>query len=187
MRGFAFSWATSWAIHTHGTKCRNLLAEETLKDVREWDVMMTTGELFPTLDPQAVRNIRAPVLMLSGEKSYPFLGLIDEELARLLPHNRRIILPGATHRMWFEQPDGCRSDVLEFLRGDDSHAKPRASAQHFEFRSSATTNLTARWWNDAVHADIFDQLTVMVGNVPQRRVQHFETIVACIWASHGSH
>jgi pimeloyl-ACP methyl ester carboxylesterase len=97
--------------------------EETLKEVREWDVMMTTGELFPTLDPQAVRNIRAPVLLLSGEKSYPFLGLMDEELARLLPQNRRIILPGATHRMWFEQPDECRKDVLEFLRAISSHIK----------------------------------------------------------------
>ncbi|HXW91255.1 MAG TPA: alpha/beta hydrolase [Terriglobales bacterium] len=111
--------------------------EQTLKDVREWEVMMTTGELFPTLEPQAVRNIRSPVLLLSGEKSYPFLGLIDEELTRLLPHNRRIILPGATHRMWFEQPDECRKDVLEFLRGDDSQAKPRAAALYFEFCSSA--------------------------------------------------
>src|SRR5215472_6799354 len=63
--------------------------EETLKNVREWDVMMTTGESFPDLDPQAVRSIHAPVLLLSGEKSHPFLGLIDEELARLLPDNRR--------------------------------------------------------------------------------------------------
>ena len=102
--------------------------EDTLKNAREWEVMMTTGELFPSLDPHAVRNIRAPVLLLSGEKSYPFLGLIDEELARLLPHSRRIILPGATHRMWFEQPDECRRDVLEFLRGGDSQAEPSASA-----------------------------------------------------------
>jgi pimeloyl-ACP methyl ester carboxylesterase len=99
--------------------------EETLKDVREWEVMMTTGELFPTLDPQAVRNIRSPVLLLSGEKSYLFLGLIDEELARLLPNNRRIILPGATHRMWFEQPDECRKDILEFLQSAKSQAQGR--------------------------------------------------------------
>jgi pimeloyl-ACP methyl ester carboxylesterase len=92
--------------------------QETLKNVREWDVMMTTGELFPNLDPQAVKNIQAPMLLLSGEKSYPFLGLIDEELVRLLPQNRRIILQGATHRMWFEQPDVCRKDVLDFLKGN---------------------------------------------------------------------
>ncbi len=54
--------------------------EDTLKNVREWEVMMTTGELFPNLDPDAVRITRVPVLFLSGEKSYLFPGLIDEEL-----------------------------------------------------------------------------------------------------------
>jgi pimeloyl-ACP methyl ester carboxylesterase len=102
---------------------------DTLKDVREWDVMMTTGELFPTLDPQVIKNIRTPVLLLSGQKSYPFLGLIDEELTRLLPHNRRIILPGTTHQMWFEQPDECRKDVLEFLRGSESQARALSKRQ----------------------------------------------------------
>jgi pimeloyl-ACP methyl ester carboxylesterase len=118
--------------------------EETLKDVREWDVMMTRGELFPKLDPQAVRNIRAPVLLLSGEKSYPFLGLIDEELARLLPNNRRIILPGATHRMWFEQPDECRKDVLEFLQGAKSQTQVATpAAQSTAADTTAYTRLTS--------------------------------------------
>ncbi|HYL14163.1 MAG TPA: alpha/beta hydrolase [Terriglobales bacterium] len=97
---------------------------DTLKNVHEWDVMMTTGELFPRLDPEAVRGIHAPVLLLSGEKSYPFLKLIDEELERLLPDNRRLIIPGATHRMWFEQPELCRTAVLDFLRGK---SLPRSS------------------------------------------------------------
>ena len=48
--------------------------EETLKNVQEWNVMMSTGDLFPSLDPKAVTNIHAPVLLLSGEKSYPSFG-----------------------------------------------------------------------------------------------------------------
>src|SRR5207249_6419845 len=90
--------------------------QETLRDAREWDVMMTTGMLFPNIEPEAIRGIKVPVLMLSGEKSYPFLSLIDEELARLLPNNHRIIVRGAGHQMWFQEPDQCRNDVLEFLR-----------------------------------------------------------------------
>jgi non-heme chloroperoxidase len=86
-----------------------------LDHAHEWDIMMTTGELFPVIEPQTIRKITAPTLLLSGEKSYRFLGLIDEELTRLLPHARRIILPGATHRMWYEQPEACRNAVLEFL------------------------------------------------------------------------
>lgn len=90
--------------------------QDMLDHAHEWDVMMTTGELFPVLEPQAVRTITAPTLLLSGEKSYRFLGLIDQELTRLLPHVRQIILRGATHRMWYEQPEACRNAVLEFLR-----------------------------------------------------------------------
>jgi len=90
--------------------------QDILNHAGEWDVMMTTGELFPMIEPESIRKITTPVLLLSGEKSYGFLGLIDEELTRLLPHARRIILHGVTHRMWFEQPEACRNAVLEFWR-----------------------------------------------------------------------
>jgi non-heme chloroperoxidase len=105
--------------------------QDMLSHAHEWDVMMTTGEVFPELDPQAVRKITAPVLLLSGENSYRFLGLIDEELQRLLPHNRRTILHGATHRMWFEQPAECRKAVLDFWRAPGANSRPRAG---YEFR-----------------------------------------------------
>ncbi|MBV8681355.1 MAG: alpha/beta hydrolase [Caulobacteraceae bacterium] len=88
---------------------------ETLRDAHEWDVMMTTGELFPVLDPDAVRRISAPALLLSGAKSYPFLRLIDAELTRLLPDARRIVFDRAGHQMWLQEPDACRRAVLEFL------------------------------------------------------------------------
>jgi len=90
----------------------------------EWDVMMTTGELFPNIEPQAIRKITVPVLPLSGEKSYPFLRLIDEELEHLLPKSRRIVLRGATHRMWFEQSELCRKAVLDFWREQASVPRP---------------------------------------------------------------
>jgi len=91
--------------------------QETLRNAHEWDVMMTSGEVFPVLEPEAVERIKAPTLLLSGESSYWFLRPIDEELERLLPNQKRIILKGATHRMWYEQPEKCRSVVLEFLKG----------------------------------------------------------------------
>jgi pimeloyl-ACP methyl ester carboxylesterase len=99
--------------------------QDMLNHSHEWDIMMTTGELFPDLEPQAVRKIVAPALILSGEKSYRFLALIDEELARLLPHNHRIILRGATHRMWFEQPEPCRTGVLDFWRSQGSESESK--------------------------------------------------------------
>ena len=88
----------------------------TLANAHEWDVMLTEGELFPDLKPEAVQKIKAPTLLLSGSKTFEFLRLIDEELSRLLPHNQRIVLPGATHHMFYEQPEKCRSIILGFLQ-----------------------------------------------------------------------
>jgi pimeloyl-ACP methyl ester carboxylesterase len=89
--------------------------EDTLRDAHEWDVMMTTGILFPNIEPPTIRRITAPVLLLSGAKSYEFLGLITEELARLLPNRETIVLPDAGHQMWYQAPDVCRRDVETFL------------------------------------------------------------------------
>jgi lipase len=92
---------------------------ETMRDAGEWDVIMTTGELFPEVAPAAVRGVATPALLLSGAKSYPFLDVIDEELTRLLPNNRRIVLEGAGHQMWFQRPQACRSAVLAFQAEHD--------------------------------------------------------------------
>ena len=89
--------------------------QETLRNAHEWDVMMTTGILFPDIEPPTIRKITAPVLLLSGAKSYPFLGLITEELACLLPNREAIVLPDAGHQMWYQAPDVCRKDVEAFL------------------------------------------------------------------------
>jgi len=89
--------------------------DETLRDAHEWDVMMTAGTLFPDIEPGTIKKITAPVLLLSGAKSYPFLGLISEELARLLPNREAITLPNAGHQMWYQAPEVCRKDVETFL------------------------------------------------------------------------
>lgn len=89
--------------------------DEMLRDAHEWDVMMTTGTLFPNIAPRTIRKITTPTLLLSGAKSYPFLGLITGELARLLPNREVIVLPDAGHQMWYQAPDACRGDVEAFL------------------------------------------------------------------------
>jgi len=89
--------------------------DRTLQDAHEWDVMMTTGTLFPAITPQAVQRISAPVLILMGAKSPPFLGVIGRDLARLLPKNKTILFPDAGHQMWLQDPDECRDDVEKFL------------------------------------------------------------------------
>jgi pimeloyl-ACP methyl ester carboxylesterase len=92
--------------------------QDTLKNAHEWDVMLTKGELFPDLKPEEIKKIKAPALLLSGDKTFEFLKLIDEELGRLLLNNHRIVLPGATHQMFYEQPEKCRNVISEFLRAN---------------------------------------------------------------------
>ena len=87
----------------------------TLKDAHEWEVIFAGGELFPEIRPDEVAAIKAPVLMLSGAKSYPFLGLIDQALVALLPGAQHVVLPNATHQMWLEEPQACREAVFRLI------------------------------------------------------------------------
>lgn len=87
-----------------------------MKDAREWDVMMTRGTPSPELAPSAIHVIHVPMLIMSGGKSYAFLGLIDSELAKLLPDNRRIIFPDPGHPMWMQRPQEARANAEAFFR-----------------------------------------------------------------------
>ena len=112
---YVFNDPQTWAKMSESAR------KETLRDAHEWDAMMTSGTLFPNIGPQTVRRITTPTLLLSGAKSYPFLGLITEELARLLPNRANIVLADAGHQMWYQHPDVCRRDVEEFLARNGIH------------------------------------------------------------------
>jgi pimeloyl-ACP methyl ester carboxylesterase len=92
--------------------------KETMKNAVEWNVILTKGEFFPKITPTEIRQIKIPVLLLSGSKTYPFLTLINAELHELLPNNKKIILEGASHRMWFEKPEDCRREIMDFLKSN---------------------------------------------------------------------
>jgi pimeloyl-ACP methyl ester carboxylesterase len=90
-----------------------------LRNARELEALVTSEEMYPAIDRDAVRKIAAPTLLLSGEKSAPSQQATDKELERLLPEKgrRRATIRGADHGMWFQKPEECRKAVLEFLRG----------------------------------------------------------------------
>lgn len=107
---YVFGSPTAWSRMSASDKAA------TLRDAREWDIMMTSGTLFPEVDPAAIRAIRVPVLVMSGGKSYPFLSYIDQELVRLIPDSRSILYPKAGHQMWYRDPLLCRHDAEAFFR-----------------------------------------------------------------------
>ncbi len=77
-----------------------------------------SNNMYPAIDRDAVRRIAVPTLLLSGEKSPPSQKVIDTELEHLLPERRRqrVIIHGADHGMWFQQPEACREATLKFIR-----------------------------------------------------------------------
>ena len=83
--GYVFKDPHAWDKMSQSSR------DQTLRDAHEWDVMMTTGTLFPAITPQAVQRISVPVLILMGAKSYPFLGVIGRELEHLLPKSKTIV------------------------------------------------------------------------------------------------
>jgi len=91
-----------------------------LRNAPELEALVESSNMYPRLDRDVVRTMAAPTLLLSGEKSPSSQKLIDAKLERLLPEKgrRRIIIPGADHGMWFQQPEACRKAVLEFLHGN---------------------------------------------------------------------
>ena len=95
--------------------------QETLRDANEWDVMITTGTLFPEIEPQTIRKIRTPVLLFSGAKSYPFLEMITREFGQLLPTSQTIVLPDAGHQVRFRDLEVCRRNVEALLDRFDVH------------------------------------------------------------------
>jgi pimeloyl-ACP methyl ester carboxylesterase len=90
---------------------RNSLVENAL----EWRALTISKDPFPDLPLSVVRRIRAPTLLLSGQRSLTLHGLIDTQLERLLPRKERIIVTNATHEMWNEYPEECRSAALLFF------------------------------------------------------------------------
>ena len=86
-----------------------------LENATEWRALTMSKDAFPALPFSAVRRIKAPTLLLSGQRSLALHGVIDSQLERLLPHSERIIVSNATHEMWNEYPEECRSAALVFF------------------------------------------------------------------------
>jgi non-heme chloroperoxidase len=82
----------------------------------EWIVLTRSTNPFPAPSSAALRRINFPVLLLTGDRSLPFLQRGFDQLAMLLPGSRRVTLRNATHDMWSETPDACGAALRKFLR-----------------------------------------------------------------------
>jgi non-heme chloroperoxidase len=86
-----------------------------MENALEWQALTTSSDAFPMLDRAAVKAIKVPTLLMSGQNTMQMNKRIDAELERLLPKAETVVIRGATHEMWAEQPDACRARVATFF------------------------------------------------------------------------
>jgi pimeloyl-ACP methyl ester carboxylesterase len=128
--------STPAAIRTHGTGewCRQTLGyrldlEHASSDLQKWciaemdrtrpDIAAAMHECFEAIDVKPLLpGIKAPVLLLSGDKSR----IASEQqkiFAEALPHGRLELFAGYGHGVNLLQPERCARVALEFWRTAD--------------------------------------------------------------------
>lgn len=84
-------------------------------NLREWQALTTSRDAFPALSREDVKRIKAPALMLSGERTLNIHKFVDGELQPLLLNGERVMISNASHDMWIELPEACGRAALAFL------------------------------------------------------------------------
>lgn len=84
------------------------------------------GEGFPSLDAGDVSAVRAPTLLMTGQRSPRVLLRLSEALAELLPRAEHVEIAGASHAFPEERPAEVNSAVLGFLARCEQRTAPRA-------------------------------------------------------------
>lgn len=72
-------------------------------------------DFFPALTCNDAKQITVPTLILNGEVSPGFLGLINDALERCLPNNKRAVISAASHDLKIQEPPVFSEKVLPFL------------------------------------------------------------------------
>ncbi len=81
------------------------------------------GEVFAsssTLNTwDALPDIEAPVLVVRGEHTEPFLGMVAQQVSDRVQSGRLLTIPDAGHLVPMERPDVVAGEIIAFLASDD--------------------------------------------------------------------
>lgn len=93
-----------------------LYAESNPKNLQEWELIMQ--DLMGGFDVRdQMRFLSAPVLVVQGEEDA--LGDANaEEVAALFPQGQLVIIPGASHFIWWDKRDALMGELARFLRAE---------------------------------------------------------------------
>lgn len=87
------------------------------RNAEEWHALAVSAHTFPKLADERVRGLTVPTLLLSGGKNaLGFNNLVDGRLERLLPNAERVVITGASHEMFLDDPAASAAAMLEFFQ-----------------------------------------------------------------------
>ena len=90
------------------------------------------GSGFAPLDPNRVRTIMMPVLLITGEHSVNLFHYIIDRLKELLPYAERAEIERASHLMHEDNAPAYNRLVLSFLKESDwSNKANSAEAKNY--------------------------------------------------------
>jgi pimeloyl-ACP methyl ester carboxylesterase len=99
-----------------GAEAYRRLSDSRLEQIRANRIRAEfLGSGFSPLDAERVRSVRAPTLLLTGERSPRLFHRLVDRLGELLPHSERTEIPGASHAMHADNASAFNAEVLSFL------------------------------------------------------------------------
>lgn len=96
------------------------LPEERLRQARDNIPTLRAQQLgagFPPLSEDEVRSVRAPTLLICGERSPGLFQRLTERLEELLPRAEVVEIDDASHTMHEQQPAAVNGAISRFLAG----------------------------------------------------------------------
>jgi pimeloyl-ACP methyl ester carboxylesterase len=86
-----------------------------MQNAKFFRMMARSENPYPDIPRHELRDLRVPVLVITGEKTVEIHRRIDEELARIIPRARSATIPNAGHGSPRENPTAFAEVVLNFL------------------------------------------------------------------------
>lgn len=100
-----------------GPEAFEAMSEERMQQVHDNTIAAEfLGSGFAPLVADEVRAVKAPTLLVTGEKSPAIFHRFIERLAELLPDNKRAEVPNASHNIHEDNAEAFETAVLSFLR-----------------------------------------------------------------------
>lgn len=88
-----------------------------MRNARAMEALAISRDPFPNLPKEEARQLRVPVLVVTGENTITIHKRVNEELSRVLPRVETIVIPAAGHVSHRENPQAFNEAVLKFLTG----------------------------------------------------------------------